>query len=218
MLWRKPSTSGVVPAVPRARKRKKKEQGARANGAAFLRARDWTHPAHRRAPWLILSVRQNMKSVFWLIRDVIGGRAGPQLEPWSVSELRAGGFDAVINLSEHRPDSEAFEAVGIEVSWVPLPTDVPPTKRTEEQCVEALPQAFAFVSAQMSKGRRVLVHCHAGKDRTGMLLAVVVAKTEGLSARAAIAKVREVRPLAITASGWEALALEVIPRVVAKLQ
>jgi protein-tyrosine phosphatase len=69
----------------------------------------------------------------------------------------------------------------------------------------------------MSKGRRVLVHCHAGKDRTGMLLAVIVAKKEGLPARAAIEKVREVRPLAITAPGWEALALEVIPRVVAKL-
>src|SRR5687767_8357261 len=158
-----------------------------------------------------------MKSVFWLIRDVIGGRAGPQLEPWSVSELRAGGFDAVINLSEHPSDLGAFEAAGMEASWVPLPTDVPPTKKSEEQCVEALPRAFAFVSAQMSKGRRVLVHCHAGKDRTGILLAVIVAKKESLSARAAIQRVREVRPFAITAPGWETLALQVIPRVVAKL-
>jgi protein-tyrosine phosphatase len=158
-----------------------------------------------------------MKSVFWLIRDSIGGRPGPHLEPWSVPELRAAGFEAVINLSEHRSDFEAFEAAGVAVSWVPLPTDVPPTKECEEQCVEALPRAFAFVSAQMSKGRRVLVHCYAGKDRTGLLLAVLVAKKEGLLPRAAIQRVREVRPLAITAPGWEALALEVIPRVVAKL-
>lgn len=155
--------------------------------------------------------------MFWLIRDSIGGRPGPQWEPWSIAELRSAGFDAVINLSEHPPDFEAFEAVGIEASWVPLPTDVPPTNESQEQCVEALPRAFAFVSTQISKGRRVLIHCHAGKDRTGMLLAVLVAKKEGLLARAAIAKVREVRPLAITAPGWEALALEVIPRVVAKL-
>ncbi len=158
-----------------------------------------------------------MRSVFWLIRDAIGGRPGPQLEPWSVAELRAAGFDAVINLSEHPTDFAAFEAAGMEVSWVPLPTDVPPTKESEEQCVEALPRAFAFVSAQMSQGRRVLVHCHAGKDRTGMLLAVLVAKKESLSARAAIQRVRDVRPLAITAPGWEALALKVIPRVVAQL-
>ena len=158
-----------------------------------------------------------MKSVFWLIRDAVGGRAGPQLEPWSVTELRAGGFEAVINLSEHPSDTEAFEAAGMEASWVPLPTDVPPTRESEEKCVEALPRAFAFVTSQMSRGRRVLVHCHAGKDRTGMLLAVLVAKKEGLPAEAAIRKIREVRPLAITAPGWEALALRVIPRVVAEL-
>ncbi|HWA09337.1 MAG TPA: dual specificity protein phosphatase family protein [Opitutaceae bacterium] len=132
-------------------------------------------------------------------------------------DLRAGGFDAVVNLSEYPSETEAFAAVGIEACWVPLPTDVPPTPESQEKCVEALPRAVAFVSAQRSQGRRVLVHCHAGKDRTGMLLAILVAKREGLSARAAIDRVREVRPLAITAPGWEAAALEVIPRVLATL-
>jgi protein-tyrosine phosphatase len=147
----------------------------------------------------------------------VGGRPGPQWEPWSLAELRAAGFDAVINLSEHPSDREALEASGLESSWVPLPTDVPPTAESEEKCIEALPRAFAFVTSQMSRGRRILVHCHAGKDRTGLLLALLVAKQEGLTAEAAIRKVREVRPLAITAPGWEALALQLIPRVVAKL-
>ncbi len=128
---------------------------------------------------------KKMKSVFWLIRDSIGGRHGPQLEPWSVMELRRCWLrcgDQFIGASvRHR----SFEAVGIETNWVPIPTDVPPTKESKERCVEALPRAFAFVSAQMSKGRRVLVHYHAGKDRTGMLLTVLVAKRAGLPARAA---------------------------------
>ena len=155
-----------------------------------------------------------MKSVFWLIRDVLGGRAGPDMEPWSLAELRAGGFDAVINLSEHPSDLSAFTAAGLQVSWVALPTDVPPTEESEAKCIGALPRALEFVSEQIGMGRRVLVHCHAGKDRTGMLLAAFVAKQQGLSAVAAIRKVREVRPLAITAPGWEALALRVIPRLV----
>jgi hypothetical protein len=158
-----------------------------------------------------------MKSVFWLVRDVIGGRPGPHLEPWSIAELRAAGFDAVINLSEHPSDIAALNEAGMESSWVPLPTDIPPTKESAEKCLEALPQAYAFLSAQVARGRRVLVHCYAGKDRTGMLLAIFVAKQEGLSAPAAIRRVREVRPLAITAAGWEALALDIIPRVLAKL-
>ena len=158
-----------------------------------------------------------MKSVFWLIPDAIGGRAGPHLDPWSITELRSGGFSALINLSEHPTNFETLEAVGIEAIWVPLPTDVPPTKESEEKCVEALPPALAFLFAQLSRGRRVLVHCHAGKDRTGMLLALFVAKRDGLAAGEAIRKVREVRPPAVSAPGWEALALAVIPRVLAKL-
>ena len=158
-----------------------------------------------------------MKSVFWLVRDVVGGRAGPELEPWSVAELRTAGFDAVLNLSEHPSDEDAFKAAGLVGCWVPLPTDVPPNEESAERCVEALPRAFAFLSAQLARGQRVLVHCYAGKDRTGMLLALFLAQREGISAGEAIRRVRAVRPLAITAPGWEALALAVIPRVVAQL-
>lgn len=158
-----------------------------------------------------------MKSAFWLVPDSVCGRAGPQLEPWSLAELRAGGIEAVINLSEHPSDLAGFGAAGIEACWIPLPTDVPPTDRSREQCVEALPRAWGFVAAQLAGRRRVLVHCYAGKDRTGMLLALFLAKRDGLPAPAAIARVRSVRPLALTAPGWEALALEVIPCVVAQL-
>jgi protein-tyrosine phosphatase len=154
-----------------------------------------------------------MKSVFWLVQDAIGGRCGPQMEPWSLPDLRAAGFDAIINLSEHPTDFTACHAAGLEASWVPLPADIPPTKASEEKCLEALPRALAFVSAQLAQRRRVLVHCYAGKDRTGMLMAALVAKQDGLAPAAAIEKVRTVRPLAITALGWEALALAVIPRV-----
>jgi protein-tyrosine phosphatase len=159
-----------------------------------------------------------VKSVFWLIRGSIAGRPGPQMNPWEVPQLRAAGFDAVINLSEHPSDEAAFAAAGLESSWVPLPTDIPPTRQAEEQFIAALPRAYAFVADQMARRRRVLVHCHAGKDRTGILLALVVAKQDGVSAATAIARVRKVRPPAITATGWEALALTVIPRVVATLR
>jgi protein-tyrosine phosphatase len=159
-----------------------------------------------------------MRSVFWLVPDSIGGRPGPQLSPWELAELRSAGFDAIINLSEHPSDLAAIHAAGMEGSWVPLPTDVPPTSESEAKCIAALPRAFAFLAAQVSAGRRVLVHCYAGKDRTGMLLALYLARRDGLDAAAAIRKVREARPLAITAPGWERLALAVIPRVLPALR
>lgn len=158
-----------------------------------------------------------MKAVFWLIQDVVCGRPGPHLEPWSLAELRAGGIEAIINLSELPSEASALAAAGIEACWVPLPTDVPPTRQSHEQCLEALPRAYAFVSGCLARRRRVLVHCHAGKDRTGMLLALLVAKRDGVTAAEAIQRVRAVRPLALTAPGWETLALAVIPAVVTQL-
>ncbi len=158
-----------------------------------------------------------MKSVFWLVPDSIAGRSGPQRDPWSLSELRAGGFDAILNLSQYEPDAAAFESAGLASAWVPLPTDVPATAESAEKCVADLPRAYVFFRDQLAARRRVLVHCWAGQDRTGLLLALHVAHRDGLSAPEAIAQVRTVRPLALTTAGWEALALAVIPRVLEKL-
>jgi protein-tyrosine phosphatase len=54
------------------------------------------------------------------------------------------------------------------------------------------------------------VHCSSGKDRTGLFLAYWAMRTEGLSAEAAIERVRSVRPIAFSAIGWDELALDVL--------
>ena len=158
-----------------------------------------------------------MKSVFWLVQGSIAGRPGPEWEPWSVEELRAGGFRAVINLSEFPCDFRALEGAGIDARWVPLPTDVPPTEKAKARCVEELPKAYEFLASQIARGRKVLIHCHAGRDRTGMLMALHMSLVHKVPAEEAIRRVREVRPTAITAPGWEEMALEVIPEVAATL-
>ena len=61
----------------------------------------------------------------------------------------------------------------------------------------------------------MLVHCAWGRDRTGLLLAYHLARTEKLTPRAAIARVRQVRPKAITAPGWEEMAERVIAKLLA---
>ena len=154
-----------------------------------------------------------MKFVFWLVPDSVAGRPGPRKEPWSVSEIRAAGFETVLNLSDDESDRDALAAAGIQVFSVPLPTDIPPTEESEKKCEEALPRALGILAQQVEAGRRVLVHCYAGQDRTGMLLALWLATKEKISAIEAIAKVREVRPAAITTLGWETMALRVLPRI-----
>lgn len=157
-----------------------------------------------------------MQHVFWLIPDRLAGRTGPVKAPWRAEELRAAGFDLVLNLSETSPDETALRAAGLASHWEPLPTDVPATARAEAACVDAVPRALAVVLRELSAGRRVMVHCYAGQDRTGLLLAAYLVRERGLAPAAAIARVRTVRELAITAPGWEEMALRVLVKLGAK--
>lgn len=60
-------------------------------------------------------------------------------------------------------------------------------KRVDELMLSA---AVSYVLQRLAAGETVLVHCRAGKNRTGLVLALVVAKTLRLSGRAAISHVR----------------------------
>ena len=88
-----------------------------------------------------------MKHIFWLIPDRLAGRAGPAKQAWSLEELRTGGFDAVLNLSELAPSPEEFAAAGLASAWIPLPNIYHADASAEAGCQAALPQAFAFTIA-----------------------------------------------------------------------
>ena len=153
-----------------------------------------------------------MRNVFWLIPDRLGGRPGPTREPWTPRGLRDGGLDTVLNLSEHEPERE-LAASGLRSHWVPLPPSLPADDALERALVAELPRAHAPLEEELAAERRVLVHCVAGCDRTGALLTYHVARTEGLAPEAALARVRRVRERALSAEGWEPMALRVIGRL-----
>ena len=150
-----------------------------------------------------------MNQVFWISDGKLGGRPGPHRSPWSVEELSST-IDVVVNISEHPSPEREFAVLGIKHIWIPLPTTVPPDAQAERMCMECLPRAESYLSEQLREGCRVLVHCVSGKDRTGMLLAYHLARRDGLKADKALSEVRKVRPAALNAEGWEAMALRVI--------
>jgi protein-tyrosine phosphatase len=154
-----------------------------------------------------------MEDIFWIVPDRLAGRAGPTYQPWRLSELRAAGFDAVLNLSEDEHSAAEFAEAQLEMAWVPLPDSYPADEETEAACLQYLPTAYAFLRSHLEANRRVLVHCAWGRDRTGLLLAYHLVCAEQLTPEAAIARVREVRPKALTAPGWEEMAVRVIARL-----
>ena len=87
---------------------------------------------------------------------------------------------------------------------------MPPDAHTISICKAHLRLTSDFIKTNVDSGRKVLVHCAGGKDRTGLVLAHYMAERDGLTAVTAVRELRGIRPEALSADGWEAMALELI--------
>jgi len=152
-----------------------------------------------------------MDKIFWVLPGRLAGRSGPDQDPWDAASLHAAGIRAVLSVNGGdmcRP--EELAGLGINYACVPLSANAPPLPGDAHVCARALPQARAFVTAQLEEGRAVLVHCTAGKDRTGLFLSYFLMHSARLTPHGAIEAVRRVRPIALSAAGWDAFAREVL--------
>jgi protein-tyrosine phosphatase len=93
---------------------------------------------------------------------------------------------------------------------IPLSGNAPPRDGDIAHCLEALPEAYDYVRGELERRRAVLVHCRSGKDRTGLFMCYFLIRESGLSVEGAIQAVRRVRPIALSAEGWEGLAAKVL--------
>ncbi len=152
-----------------------------------------------------------MRNVFWLRDGVIGGRSGPNRDAWDPAVLYAGGVRAVLSVNDGElVDPHDLNKAGIEYACVPLSDAAPPRLGDLETCLDALPRALSFAVRMIERRGNVLVHCSSGKDRTGLFLSYYLCMVDGLEPEEAIQEVRRVRPIALTAEGWEAFARQVL--------
>lgn len=148
-----------------------------------------------------------MNNLFWLIPGKLAGRPGPDREPWDVDALYLAGIRAVLSVNDGRlVHARDFALRDMAYACIPFTDNAPPRQGDEEICRVALRQAYRFVHTQITAGNPVLVHCTSGKDRTGLVLSHFLVRQSNCSAADAIARVRQVRPIALSATGWEELA------------
>ena len=152
-----------------------------------------------------------MEHVFWLRESRIAGRTGPNRNPWQLKDFSRAGIGAVLSVNDGElVHADDLEMSGIDYRCISLSPNAPPRSGDRETCIEALPRALSFVQESIDRGIAALVHCTSGKDRTGMFLAYYLCQTEQLTPAAAIAEVKQVRPIALSAEGWDEFALEVL--------
>ena len=146
-----------------------------------------------------------MKHVFWLLEGLLAGRPGPAQVPWNPEELRAGGLLSVVSLNTE-PDPAELEAAGLRHYSLPMTPILPLSEALQAMLLQRLEAVLATTHAEVSAGQPTLLHCHAGKDRTGLALTAYLVRYHGLEVEEAIAQVRDARPTAMSAPGYEATA------------
>jgi len=110
--------------------------------------------------------------------------------------LRSQGLQLLVSLTEMPLRSDWINEAGLLSIHIPIEDMHAPTPEQLDAAVSAIRRA-------REKGMGLAVHCAAGLGRTGTVLAAYLV-SEGLSAREAIARVRELRPGSIETAEQEA--------------
>jgi len=112
----------------------------------------------------------------------LAGTPGPAYMAWDVSRLRRMGYSVVVSLECARLNTFEIEDAGFEHKKICVEDFTAPT-------FEQIDEFTGFVEAKHAEGKKVLVHCYAGRGRTGTMLAAYLIHG-GMSAESAIREVR----------------------------
>ncbi len=113
----------------------------------------------------------------------LAGLPGPAYMEWDYARLRRMGYSVVVSLECSRLNTFALEEAGFEHRKICVEDFTAPTFDQMDEFVE-------YVGRRLDEGKRVLVHCYAGRGRTGTMLAAYLVHG-GMSADAAIREIRE---------------------------
>lgn len=121
----------------------------------------------------------------WVVKPTLAALAMPETAA-DYEWLRRHGVEVLVSLTEDPPPRPWVNAAGLMAVHVPIPDLTAPTPRQFDACLDTIQKAT-------DAGMGVAVHCAAGKGRTGSVLAAYFVG-QGLTAAAAIDRVRELRP------------------------
>ena len=134
----------------------------------------------------------------WIVKGKLAGSGMPMTFSQLVWTIRHG-IKTIVTVREISLPSKWFtEGAARNLDYLPL--------RVEDYgspTLEEIDSTVTFMKKQITNQKPVLVHCAAGKGRTGTILAAYLLKEESLNADQAIKKIRTLRPGSIQSESQE---------------
>jgi len=139
---------------------------------------------------------QQMHGFDWIVPEILAAMARPYDPATAMDFLTDEGVGTIVTLTENSLDETVVEGYGFTYHHLPIPDFAHPTAKQINKFI-------TIVEKSRKAGKGCVVHCLAGRGRTGTMIACYLVFM-GRAARAAIDEVRMLRPGSIETLEQEA--------------